>query len=141
MLRPILVRANFKIVTSEVVTLESLCGLNLPLMFPQVQLWNRTPTASSVTVSALKSTVLLNQADPDFNGTITNIPFPSFALANGTSSSLLPLTQALVPAGYGTTTVLTLARASGAAEARVTLLVMGLIESSVVPDPLLVVNV
>ena len=141
MLRPVVIRANYKVASSHTVTLESICGINLPLMFPKLQIWNRTPTACNVTINAVTNVFLMNQVDPDFNGTITSPTFSSLALATGTNSGILQLPQTLEPVLYGMTTVLTLTNAGPAAEARITLLLQGLIESSVVPDPLLVITI
>jgi hypothetical protein len=141
MLIPVLVRANYKVTTSQVVTLESLAGVNLPLLFPEVWLFNRTPTANSLTVSGQRTLVYLNTADPDFSGSVNQAMFSTFSIGNGQSSKLAGLENSLVPASYNITNTLTLTNAGAAPEAWVSLVLKGMIESSVRPDPLVIVNV
>lgn len=141
MLLPVLVRANYKIATSQVVTLENLVGSNLPLLFPELLIYNRTSTSDTIVVSGVRSTIMTGQVDPDFNGTFTHPLFVSFGLSNGLSQAVSGLGGSLLPSTEGISTILTIANSGGAAEARVTLILRGKIESSIRPDPLVVVNV
>jgi len=141
MLIPVLVRASFKITTSQLVVLENLVGSNLPLLFPEVRVANRTATTSSITVSGQVRNLFVNQPDPDFEGTLLYSPFVDFSVGNGQTQLLSGLSNSLTPATYGVTNEITLTRTSGAAEAWVTLIVKGMIESSVGPDPLVTINV
>jgi len=141
MLIPVLVRANYKIASSLTVTLEDLLGVNIPLLFPEVLILNRTPTTASLTVTAVRKSVYTNQTDPDFNGTVTTPLSLAFAIGNGQGQKLTGLDGSLVPPAYGVSNEVTLANSGPAAQAWVSLVIKGLIESSVQPDPLIVVNV
>lgn len=142
MLIPVNVRANYKISTSLAVTLENLVGSNLPLLFPEVLALHRTPTTCNLTIAGQRSLNFINQVDPDFDGLFTGPLFTTFTLGQGLLAKLTGLDQSgLLPAAYGQTTVLTFTNAGPAVEARLTLVIKGLIESSVMPDPLAVVNV
>ena len=141
MLVPVFVRANYKITTSQVVTLESIVGSNLPLLFPEVVLHNRTEESCNVTVLMQQSAVYLNQSDPDFNGSVSRSLCPTFSLADGTSAKLTGLDNSLLPTSQSISNILTLSNAGPADEAWVSLVVRGFIESSMRSDPLAVVNV
>ena len=141
-LKPILIKANYKITTSQLITLESIIGSsNLPVLNPRFSILNRTPSPCNITVSAQRRMVFVNQVDPDFNGTVLEPVFTSFSLSAGTTSGIRTLPLDLLPAGYGITTELTIANSGPAIQARVTLLVMGQVESSVMLDPLLIINI
>jgi hypothetical protein len=140
MLVPVLVRANYKISTSLSVTLENIVGANVPLLFPEVYVHNRSPDPVSVSVTGLRDSTYLNQSDPDFNGIVSQSLFSALSLGQGQSVKLPGLDYSLVPSAFGVTTSLTLSNAGPAAEAWVSLVVKGMIESSVSPDPLVVVN-
>lgn len=139
MLVPVRITAHYKVTASETVTLEDLAGANLPLLFGELRVYNRTPTADSVTISCMSSTTLTGQTDPDFNGVLEASPFPSASLSNGQTQAYDIGT--LLAAGSGTVTELEIANAGPAPEARVTVVLSGLIESSVSPDVQTVVNV
>lgn len=141
MLIPVLVRASYKVATSQVVVLENLVGSNLPLLFPELYVFNRTPSANSLTVSCVRSTLFLTQPDPDFTGAVNQSIFSPFALGNGQNQKLSGLDFSLTPAAYGVSTTLTLTNGGAAPESWVSLVLKGMIESSVQPDPLVVINV
>jgi hypothetical protein len=82
-----------------------------------------------------------NQADPDFNGLVSTT-LQSSTVANGASLMVgtQVLGQSLVPTRFGASTELTVSNLGAAAEAKVTVLVRGMVETSVQPDPLVVFN-
>jgi len=141
MLRPVLVRANYKITGATLVTLENILGANLPLLFPQVTVMNRTTSANSLTVSGQVRHLFTNQTDPDFNGAVLYSPFVDFSVGNGQVQVVPGLPNSLLPGSCGVTTELTLTNSGPAAEAWVSLVVRGMVETSVNPDPLLTINV
>lgn len=142
MLIPVRVYANFKVTTSTSVTVEDLLGSNLPLLFPDIFVSNRTPSTCTVTVAGIRSFLYLNQTDSDFDGTFTSPLFTTFSIGDGLGTVIPGLSQSgLLPSSYGQTTQLTFTNAGPAAEAWVSVVVKGMIESSVLPDPLVVVNV
>ena len=142
MLKPVIVRANFKIAVSQTVTLETLLGVNLPLMFPDVLVMNRTPTACSMNVAGIRRLTYTGQSDPDFDGVVTYPAFTTFALSEGNLQKLSGLDQSgLLPSSYGQVHEITFTNSGPAAEVRVSLVIKGFIESSVSPDPLVIVNV
>ena len=141
MLVPVLVRANYKIAASLTLTLEGLVGGNLPLLFPEVYLFNRTPTANNLTVAGVRIHSYLNQNDPDFTGLVNQSLFTSFAISNGQNVKLTGLDNSLVPQTYGISTQLTMTNAGPSSGSWVSLVIKGMIESSVKPDPLVVYNV
>lgn len=142
MLKPVLARVNYKIAASLTVTLEDLIGSNLPLLFPEVLLLNRTPTACTASVVGNRRVTYVGQSDPDFDGSVITPLFATFGIGSGSATKLSGLDQSgLLPSAYGYTNELTFTNAGPAAELRLSLLVKGLIESSVDPDPLVVVNV
>lgn len=141
MLVPALVRANYKVTTSQTVTLESILGSNLPLLFPEILVYNRTGTACSLTTSGLRRVTFTNQSDADFDGNVTSTLFTTFSLAAGLGQKLSGLDQSLLPSEYGVTTEITFANAGPAAEVWVSLVIKGMVETSLQADPLLVVNV
>lgn len=142
MLVAVLVRASYKVATSQVVTLENIVGENLPLLFPEVQVMHRTPAANSLTISGEERNVFTNQPDSDFDGAVLTPLFTTFAVADGTTAVLTGLKNSLLPAApYGITTEVTLTNAGPEAEAWVTLVVRGMIESSVSPDSFVTINV
>ena len=141
MLTPVLVRANYKVTSSQLVTIENLLGSNLPLLFPEIIVANRTPTSCAVAVSGQRRLVYLGSTDPDFNGNLLYTPFLSFSVSNGQVQKLSGLDYSLTPASYGQTTEITLTNAGPAAQSRVSLIVKGMIETSVKPDPLVNINV
>jgi hypothetical protein len=141
MLRPILVRANYKVTGATLVTLESLVGNNLPVLFPEVTVMNRTGAAGSLVISGETNTVFTNQTDPDFNGAVTYTPFSSFSLGDGQTGLLSGLPNRLMPSDYGITTEVTLTNAGPAAEILASVIISGMVETSVSPDPLVVINV
>ena len=65
MLVPVVLQANRKISTTLILTLEDLVGANLPLLFPDVTVYNRTPTNSVVTLQGQRRVAYANQADAD----------------------------------------------------------------------------
>lgn len=141
MLVPVLVRANYKIASSATVTLETLAGSNLPILFPEAYVFNRTPTASNITVSGVRVWSYMNTTDPDFTGLVNQPLFSSFSVGNGQNAKLTGLDNSLVPTAYGVSTTLTLSNAGPVATSWVSLVLKGMVESSVSPDPLIVVNV
>jgi len=141
MLIPVLVRASYKIPTSLTVTLENLLGTNVPLLFPQVEVMNRTTSACTLTVSGDVRHVFLASPDPDFDGAVLDPLFTTFAVGDGLTAPLPGLSNSLVPAKYGITNEITLLNSGPAGEAWVSLVVRGMIESSVGPDPLVTINV
>lgn len=141
MLIPVLVRANYKVSSSQLLTLENLVGGNLPLLFPEVLVANRTPTACSVTVAGQRRLTYVNSVDPDFDGNFLYSLFPTFSVSQGLLQKLSGLDYSLTPAAYGQTTEITLTNAGPAAQARVSLIIKGFIESAVSPDPLVNINV
>ena len=142
MQKPVIVRANFKIAVSQTVTLETLLGVNLPLMFPDVLVLNRTPTACSITVAGIRRLTYASQSDPDFDGVVTYPLFTTFAMAEGSLQKLSGLDQSgLLPSSYGSVTEITFTNSGPAATSWVSLVIKGFIESSVSPDPLVIVNV
>lgn len=141
MLVPVIVRASYKIPVTLTVTLESVLGSNLPLLFPEVEIMNRTPTACSVTVSGETRNLFVNQPDPDFDGAVLSPLSATFSVGEGLTASVSGLGNTLLPTANGITTELTLVNTGPAAEARVSLVIRGLIESAVSPDPLVTINV
>ena len=142
MLIPVLVRASYKVTTTQLVTLENIVGSNLPLLFPEVWVSNRTPAVNSpIAISGEVRNVFSGSPDPDFDGAILYAPFIDFSLSEGQTSKLTGLSNSLTPASSGITTEISITRAGLAAEAWVSLLVKGMIESSVSPDPLVTINV
>lgn len=141
MLIPVLVRANYKVSSSQLLTLENLVGANLPLLFPEVLVANRTPTACSMTVVGQRRLLFTNSADPDFDGNLLHPLFSMFSVSQGLLQKISGLDYSLTPAAYGQTTEITLTNAGPAAEAWVSLIVKGLIESAVSPDPIVNINV
>jgi len=141
MLTPVLVRASYKVSGAELIVLEDLLGSNLPLLFPEVQVMNRTETACTVTVSGLVRNVFTNQPDPDFNGAVTFSPFLDVSLADGQTATLTGLPGVLTATKHNITTEITLTNSGPAAEAWLTLLVRGMIESAVSPDAAVTINV
>jgi hypothetical protein len=141
MLVPVLVRANYKIAAVLNLTLENLVAGNLPLLFPEVYIFNRTPDPNNLTVAGVRVHSYLNQADPDFTGLVNQPLFSSFSIGNGQNVKLPGLDNSLVPTNYGISTQLTLTNAGPAAGSWVSLVIKGMIESSVRPDPAVVVNV
>lgn len=137
MLVPVLVKANYKIATTLTVSLETLAGANLPLLFPEAYVFNRTPSASSVSVAGARVLSYLNTSDPDFTGLVTQ-PLFSSSIGNGQNVKLTGLDNSLVPANYGVTTNLTFSNAGPATTGWISLVLKGMIESSVSPDPLVV---
>lgn len=141
MLTPVLVRANYKVTSSQLVTIENLLGSNLPLLFPEIIVANRTPTSCAVVVSGQRRLVYLGSTDPDFDGNLLYTSFLSFSVSNGQVQKLSGLDYSLTPASYGQTTEITLTNAGPAAQAWLSLIVKGMIETSVKPDPLVNINV
>jgi hypothetical protein len=141
MLVPVIVRANFKVTTSQLVTLETIAGSNLPLLFPELQVFNRTATTCALTISGQRSLLFSSQPDADFNGTVNTTLFSAVSLAAGQNMMVSGLGQSLTPTGYGVSTNITLANAGPAAEALVSLVLKGMVETSLQVDPLLIVNV
>jgi hypothetical protein len=141
MLQPVLVRANYKVTTSTLLTLEAMAGSNLPLLFPELWVFNRTPTTNNVTVSGQRKVLFISQPDPDFNGMVSYQTFPTFTLANNTQVKVSGLDYELLSSNYGQTTEITLANAGPAVEAWISVILKGMIDSSVRPDPGLVINV
>ncbi len=141
MLTPVLVRANYKVASSQLVTIENLLGSNLPLLFPEVIVANRTPTSCAITVAGQRRLVYVGSTDPDFDGNLLYTPFLSFSVSNGQVQKLTGLDYSLTPSSYGQTTEITLTNAGPAAEARVSLIIKGMIESAVSPDSLVNINV
>lgn len=139
MLTPALIRANYKVAGSLEVALESIIGSNLPLMFPEVYLFNRS-TGCSMSISGVREVQFVNQADPDFNGTVTQTLF-STSLAPGQKVRAAGLDNSLLPIGYGVSTALIIANTGPDPDAMLTILVKGLIDTSIANDPRLVVNV
>lgn len=140
MLRPVLIRASFKVAGAELVILEDLVGSNLPLLFPSLLVMNRTGEACSVSVLGEVRTLFTGQPDPDFDGAVVHNPFVAFAVGQDQTQVVSTLAT-LFPASYGVTTEITLTNSGPAAEAWVTLVLRGMIESSVTPDPGLTINV
>ncbi len=140
MLKPVLLRANYKVTTSLSVTLESLLGSNLPLLFPEVIVMNRTATSGSLATSGVRSFLFTSQSDPDFDGAVATTLFTTFALGNGSKVKLTGLPNQLDPAAYGITTALTFINSGPAATELLSIILTGLVESSVTPDPLTIVN-
>jgi len=141
-LTPVLLKANYKVTTatSLVLTVEDLLASNLPLLFPELVVFNRTPTADTIALTLVRKIVYLNSTDPDFDGVVsTTLSNPS--IGQGVSATLALGTYSLVPSNYGITHELTVANAGAALEARVSLVLRGMIESSVHPDPLVIQNV
>jgi hypothetical protein len=141
MLTPVLVRANYKVSSSQLVTIENLLGSNLPLLFPEVLVANRTPTSCAVTVSGQRRLVYVGSADPDFDGVLMMSPFLTFSVSDGQVAKLMGLDYSLTPSGYGQTTEIVLTNSGPAAQAWVSLIIKGMIESAVSPDPLVNINV
>jgi hypothetical protein len=142
MLIPVVIRASYKIPTSLTVTLENLLGSNLPLLFPEVEVMNRTSSACTVTVSGEKRNVFVNSPDPDFDGAVLSPMFSDFSVADGLEAALPGLNQSLVPPStYGISNEITLLNAGPAAEVWVSLVIRGMIESSVSPDKQTTFNV
>lgn len=138
MLVPVLVRANRKISTSLELTLESIIGSNLPLLFAEIEVINRTSTASSVTIEGERSNSYVDQADPDFNGLVTTSMFVSQSI--GMNQSMRFTIGSLTPVSYGVSTVFTFAHAGPALESWISIVIRGMIESSVRPDSAVIVN-
>lgn len=141
MLTPVLVRANYKIAGAELVILENLLGSNLPLLFPEVTVMNRTTSTDSVTVSGQIRHLFTNQTDPDFNGAVLYSPFVDFSVGDGQVQVIPGLPNSLTPSSYGVTTEITLTNSGPAAEAWVSLVVKGMVETAISPDPLVTINV
>lgn len=147
MLVPVLVRANYKVESSVTLVLENLVSGNLPLLFPEAYLFNRTPEPNSLTVTGVRSWSYMNQSDPDFDGLVNQPLFTSiamsnsFSVGNGQTTKLVGLDDSLFPVGYGVSTTLTLSNAGPNAVSWVSLVLKGMIDSSVRPDPLAVVNI
>ena len=141
MLVPVLVRANYKVAASLTLTLESLASGNLPLLFPEVYIFNRSPDPNNLTVAGVRIHSYLNQSDPDFTGLVNQPLFSSFSLGNGQNVKLAGLDNSLVPTNYGISTQLTLTNAGPSSGSWVSLVIKGMVESSVRPDPSVVVNV
>jgi hypothetical protein len=141
MLVPVLVRANYKIAAVLTLTLEGLVSGNLPLLFPEVYIFNRTPDPNNLTVAGVRIYSYLNQSDPDFTGLVNQPLFSSFAVGSGQNVKLAGLDNSLVPTNYGVSTQLTLTNAGPSAGSWVSLVIKGMIESSVRPDPSVVINV
>ena len=139
MLVPVIVRANFKVTTSQDVVLETIAGQNLPLLFASLQVLNRTGATSTITTEVEKSNSFAGQTDPDFNGTVLTQVGVSQSIGNGQSRTYDLGT--LMPSGYGVSNTLSLANAGPAVEARVSLVLTGMIETSVQPDPAVIRNV
>jgi hypothetical protein len=141
MLVPVLVRANYKIAASLNLTLEGLAAGNLPLLFPELYVFNRTPEPGNLTVAGVRVHSYINQADPDFTGLVNQPLFSTFAISNGQSTKLYGLDNSLLPQNYGISTSLKLTNAGPAAGSWVSLVLKGMIESSVSPDPIAIINV
>jgi len=141
MLTPVIVRANFKVASSQLVTIENLLGSNLPLLFPELIIANRTPTSNAITVAGQRRMVYVGSTDPDFNGVLLYTIFPTFSIAQAQVQKVTGLDYSLTPTGYGQTTEITLTNAGPAATAWVSLIIKGMIETSVKPDPLVNINV
>ena len=141
MLIPVLVRASYKIPTSFTVTLENILGSNLPLLFPEVEVMNRTTAACTVTLDGERRNVFTAQPDPDFDGAVLTPLFSTFSVADGLEAPVPGFANSLTPATYGVTNEITMLNAGPAAEVWVTLVIRGFIESAVSPDPLVTINV
>lgn len=141
MLVPVLVRANYKIAASLNLTLEGLVAGNLPLLFPELYIFNRTPDPNNLNVTGVRVHSYINQADPDFTGLVNQPLFSTFAISNGQSTKLPGLDNSLLPQKYGISTNLTLTNAGPAAGSWVSLVLKGMIGSSVSPDPIAIINV
>lgn len=141
MLTPVLLKANYKITASPLIlTIEDLLASNLPLLFPELVLLNRTPVAGTVSALLVRKIAYLNSTDPDFDG-VVNTTLSNTTFGQGTSVTLPLGTDSLVPSAYGITHELTVTNAGPAVEARVSIVLKGMIESSVHPDPLVIQNV
>jgi len=140
MLIPVLVRSSYRISGATTVTLESLLGNNLPLLFPEVVVMNRTATTCSVSVAYDRRVLFTNQPDSSFNGAVVTA-LSTVALGEDTESTLGLVPNSLLPTARGVTHELTITNSGPAGEAWVTIMVKGLIESAVSPDPLVTINV
>jgi hypothetical protein len=117
-----------------------LLASNLPLLFPELVAINRTPTADTVSLSLVRKIAYLNSTDPDFDGVVSTA-LSSITIGQGVSGTLALSANSLTPSNYGVSHELTIQNAGPAAEARVSLVLRGMIESSVHPDPLVIQNV
>jgi len=138
MLVPVLVRANRKISTSLELTLENIVGSNLPMLFAEIEVINRTETASSVVIEGERVNSYVDQVDPDFNGIVTTSMFVSQSI--GMDQSMRFTVGSLTPSNYGVSTVFTFTHAGPALESWVSIVLRGMIESSVRPDPAVIIN-
>ena len=137
MLVPIVVRANYKVGATKVdVQLESILGSNLPVLFPTVTVMCRT---DSVSVTPSVTTQFTNQVDPDFNGSVVKTD-PIISLTSGTQADI-KLSSTLHPTAQGVSHTLSLAKTGVAVEAQVSILIRGMVETSISPDPQVTVNV
>ena len=143
MLIPVILRADFKIATGSPVTciLENLLSNNLPLLWPEVLVMNRTVAAGSVTISGVTNHSFQNRADADFNGLVATTPFLPFVLGSGTDQKVSGLSNTLLPTSAGVTNEITFDNAGVETPALISLELTGWIESAVSPDPLTIVNV
>jgi hypothetical protein len=123
------------------VIIENLLGSNLSLLFPEVIVANRTPTTCAVTVSGQRRLLYVGSTDPDFDGNFLYTMFSSFSVGAAQVQKLTGLDYSLTPSSYGQTTEITLSNAGPAATAWVSLIIKGVIESAVSPDPLVNINV
>ena len=140
MLVPVLMRVNVKVTGATVLTLENLLGSNLPLLFPEITIMNRTVAADSLTVSGQTRHVYTNQTDPDFNGAVLYATFTSFSVGNGQTQRITTLPNSLTPTPYGVTTEVTLTNSGPEPEALVSVVIKGMVETAVSADPRVISN-
>jgi hypothetical protein len=140
MLVPVIVRVNVKVEDDATIVLEDVVETNLPLLFPEVSVFNRNASSGNVTVLFERVTVWADQSDNDFDGTATKTIVSSFSLGANSSSILSLSTNSLTGESYGQTNELTLTNAGPADEVLVSVVIKGMIETSITPDPNVVVN-
>ena len=130
MLVPVLIRINARVEFASSFVLETLAGINLPLLFPDLRVFNRS-TANSVSVSVERTHTYLNQADPLFTGTFVETLQPVVTIGAGSRVAVTPdaLGQSLLGTGTGLSTSLVLSNAGPELVALVSFELRGLIET------------
>lgn len=136
MLKPSILRANYKVAATQTLILENVSSL--PLLFPSIQVMNRTPigTPASLELTITSKVLFANQADPDFNSIVNTTSVVVIAAGDSHQVDL----STLLPTACGVTTEVLLTNLGPAPEVRVSIVLRGLIESSIAPDPHLVVQ-
>jgi hypothetical protein len=141
MLIPVFIRVNARVDVASSFVLETVAGANLPLLFPELRVYNRS-ASSDLSVMLERTHVYANQSDPLFTGTFTETLLSVVTIGSGESVVASPdvLGQSLLNANAALTSTLTVSNAGPDLTALVSFELRGLIESSYSNNSTMIVN-